>query len=79
MSKPKRGKDRKIGNGGPAEQIPGLKSAPSDNVEAGGALVEEIRDPNAAVAASEGANGDDATIKSIYTAHEFSADSPVMV
>lgn len=58
-------------------QISSSKATPSDTFEVGGAR-EEIRDSNAAVAASGGGKGDAGAITSIES-HDFSADSPIMV
>ncbi|KAL3525780.1 hypothetical protein ACH5RR_014152 [Cinchona calisaya] len=78
LSDPSKGEDREIGvNSNPAEQIAGSKATPSNDV--GGVSMEEIRDSNAAVAASEDDKGDDDAMKIIHSAHEFSADSPFML
>lgn len=78
LSDPSKEKDRGIGgHSSQVEQLTVSKATPSNNVEVAGTSVEEIRDSNAAGSASEGAKGDGGEIKSIPTAHEFSADSPV--
>ena len=80
LSDPSKEKDREIGgHSSHVEQITGSKATHSNNVEVARISVEEIRDSDAAGSASEGAKGDGGEIKSIPTAHEFSADSPVMV
>ncbi|CDP02399.1 unnamed protein product [Coffea canephora] len=80
LSDPSKEKDREIGgHSSHVEQITGSKATHSNNVEVAGISVEEIRDSDAAGSASEGAKGDGGEIKSIPTAHEFSADSPVML
>ncbi|XP_027076452.2 nuclear matrix constituent protein 1-like isoform X1 [Coffea arabica] len=80
LSDPSKEKDREIGgHSSHVEQITGSKATHSNNVEVARISVEEIRDSDAAGSASEGAKGDGGEIKSIPTAHEFSADSPVML
>ncbi|KAL3526687.1 hypothetical protein ACH5RR_011343 [Cinchona calisaya] len=80
LSDPNKGKEKEIhGHTNSAEQISSSKATPFNNIEIGGVSGEEIRDSNAAVEAALGAKVDDDATRSIQDAHEFSADSSIML